>query len=616
MSEKRPGMIRRIFGALYRAVDGTRRFVFNAIFLLLAVLVVSAMFAGGSRTKVLDETALVIDIKGDIVEEYTGSAREAEFAEALGGEARETQLRDLVAVIDAAARDTRINRLVLLLDDMGSAGMAKLRELAGAVERFKGAGKPVVAWGSSLDQRQYFLAAHATEVYLHPLGAVVLTGFGGYRNYYHDALERVGVTVNVFRAGKYKSFVEPYTSNGPSTEAAEAEAFWLNDAWAGYTAEVEAARNLPAGAIAALIGDAPARLAATGGDMARFALDEKLVDGLKTRDELRALLLQHGKPDPAHKTFRQVSLEEYHSQLGESGDRGRQVGIIVASGTISDGNEPQGAIGGRSTSDLIRKAREDDTIKAIVLRVDSGGGSAFGSELIRRELELTRTAGKPVVISMGDVAASGGYWIATSSDRIFADASTITGSIGVFGIFPTADRTLNKLGIHAAGTTTTWLAGAADLRHPIDPRLASVIQGTIGFMYKEFLARVSRARQISAEQVNEVAQGRVWTGRQARERGLVDELGGLQAAVRAAATLAKLADGYRAAYVEGEPKGWNRLLASLPGAAVHTTFVDIMGKNFPAAARDAADSLRRDLSWLEPVSGTHASYAYCLCKAP
>jgi protease-4 len=615
MSASRPGFIRRFFGFLYGLVDGTRRFVVNVIFLFLAALVLLALAAGNSRLKVLEDTALVIDIKGDIVEEFTGSAREAAFAQALGGEERETQLRDLVAAIDAAATDTRITRVVFVLDDMGHAGMAKLREVAAAIDRFKASGKQVVAWGSSLDQRQYYLASRANEIYLHPMGAVVLTGFGGYRNYYHDALEKLGVTVNVFRAGKFKSFVEPYTLNGPSKEASDADAYWLNDAWTGYTSDIETARHLPSGAIASLIDAAPARLVATGGDMARFALDEKLVDGLKTRDELRSLMLQRGKPDTEHKTFRQVSLDDYRASLPETGDRGRQVGIVVAAGTISDGNEPQGSIGGRSTSELIRKAREDDAIKALVLRVDSGGGSAFGSELIRRELELTRTAGKPVVISMSDVAASGGYWVTTSADRVFADPATITGSIGVFGIFPTVDRTLDKVGVHTGGTTTSWLAGAADLRRPIDGRLANVVQSMINYIYNEFLGRVSQARQITREQVAEIAQGRVWTGRQARERGLVDELGGLQPAVRAAASLAKLQDGYRTSYVEAEPKGWYRVLASLPSAALRSAVAGLVLAPGSLLA-ESTGQVRKDLAWLAYAPGTRGAYVHCLCEAP
>jgi protease-4 len=506
----------------------------------------------------------------------------------------------------------------LLLDDMGNGGMAKLREVAAALERFKASGKQVIAWGSVMEQRQYFLAAHASEVYLHPFGTVVLTGFGGYRGYYHDALEHLGITVHVYRVGKYKSAVEPFTSNGPSKEAAEAEAFYLNEEWAGFTGELEALRHLPSGAISGQIAQAPERLAAAGGSLAQLALEEKLVDGLKTRDELRALLLQRGKPDAEHKTFRQISFADYRSDIAESGDRSRQVGIVVAEGLITDGNEPQGAIGGRSTSELIRKAREDSNVKALVLRVDSRGGSAFGSELIRRELELVRAAGKPVVVSMSDVAASGGYWISTAADRVIADPATITGSIGVFGAFPTAERTMDKLGIHTGGVTTAWPAGAADLRRPVDSRLGSVIQSTVEHIYRQFLAHVSEARQMAPEKVDEIAQGRVWTGKQARERGLVDDLGGLRAAVQMAASLAKLGDGYRPTYIEVEAKGWSQFLPAVPGAALRWAAGQAgLALPFGGALRATSEQVQKDLSWLmAKTPGTGSVLTHCLCQVP
>lgn len=620
MPADRPGVLRRMLGSFWSAVDALRRFVLNLIFLLIVVLVAATWLAGTSHVRIQADTALVLNVKGNIVEQYTGSAREAELAESLGGEAREMQVRDLVEGIDAAARDDRISRMVLILDDMGSAGLAKLREVARALERFKGHGKQVIAWSGLMDQRRYLLAAHANQVFLHPMGAVALTGFGGYRNYYHDALEKLGITVNVFRAGKFKSFVEPFVGNGPSPEAAQADAYWLGNAWAGYTGEVEAARQLPAGTIDALIAQAPARLAAAGGSLARMALEAKLVDGLKTRDELRTWMIERGKYDAEHKTFRQVGFDDYRGEIVETGDRGRQVAIVVAEGTISDGDQPQGSVGGRSTSELIRKARDDDTVKALVLRVDSGGGSAFASELIRREVELTSKAGKPVVVSMSDVAASGGYWITTSADRVIADPATLTGSIGVFGMLPTADRAFDRLGIHTGGTTTTWLAGEPDVRRPIDPRLAQIFQSVTESVYHEFLERVARARHSTPDKVNEVAQGRVWTGAQAHDRGLLDELGGLNSAVRDAAAMAKLAEGYRIVYVEAEPKGWARLLGSLPSSWASLAVRRLTGLTSSTLLESPGlEQLQRDSAWLASASALESVapvYAHCLCLAP
>jgi protease-4 len=616
MANSEPGMLRRTVGGFLRVLDAARRLVLNLLFLLIVGLLVVALFTS-TRLRLADNTALVLALRGDLVEQYSGSSREAGLAQALGGVERETQLHDVVAVLDAAARDPKILRAVLILDDMGNAGMAKLDEIVAALDRFRAAGKQVLAWGSQMSQSQYYLAAHADQVYLHPNGAVLITGLGGYRNYYRDALDRLGVTVNVFRVGKYKSFVEPFVNNAPSREALEADAFWLNDAWSSYTRQVEQARKLSSGAVGRMIDELPARLTAAGGDLAKLALLEKLVDALMTRDELRMMLIKRGAEDTEHKTFRQVSFQEYRNALPDTGDRSSQVGVVIAEGDIIDGEAPQGVIGGRSTAELIRQARDDDTIKALVLRVDSPGGSAFGAELIRRELELTRKAGKPVVVSMSDVAASGGYWVSTSADEVLADPATITGSIGVFGMVPTFDKTLDKVGVHTGGVTTTWLAGEPDLRRPLDPRTGQVIQASVGHIYQEFLARAAASRHATAEQIEEVAQGRVWTGRQARERRLVDGFGGLAAAIHDAAQQAKLGPGFRTAYLELQPKGLNRLLDILAERVARVALRVIGPLPQLLVATNSNARVSEDLTAL--ISSSAASpkvLAHCLCQAP
>ncbi|MDL2354436.1 MAG: signal peptide peptidase SppA, partial [Pseudomonadota bacterium] len=431
--------LRRGFGMFWRALDATRRTLFNLLFLLLLIIVLWAWFGGGVKP-LGAKTALVLNLKGALVEQSSGSVRDALMANVGGGDVkRSVQLRDVLTALDAAALDSNIASVVLLLEDMDGAGMAMLNEVGQALDRVRAAGKPVIAWGASYDQRQYLLASHATEIYLHPMGMVNIKGFGRHRNYYRDALDKIGVTVNLMKVGTYKSFAEPYIGNGPSDASTEAESFLYNALWNTYTAAVEKNRKLPAGAVMAMIDDLPARMDAAGGDTAKLALSAKLVDGLKTRDQLRAMMIARGTSDMEGKSFRQVSFDDY---LGRHRPKflGDAVGVVVASGDITDGMAGPGAIGGQSTSNLIRRAREDDQIKAIVLRVDSPGGSAFGSELIRRELELTRAAGKPVIVSMGNVAASGGYWISMAADEVIADASTITGSIGVFAILPTADK--------------------------------------------------------------------------------------------------------------------------------------------------------------------------------
>ncbi|MET0265262.1 MAG: signal peptide peptidase SppA, partial [Duganella sp.] len=432
--------VRSFFGFLWRMLDVGRRTILNLLFLALLIALAIAIFAGGAKP-LAPKTALVIDLKGQLVEQSSTDPRDALLSvSGVGGGdgVRQLQLRDVLKVLEAGAKDPDISSAVLLTDGMEGGGQASLREVAAAVERFKAAGKPVVAWGSNFDQRQYLVAAHANEVYLHPMGMVLIEGFGRYRNYYRDALDKLGVTVNVVRVGTYKSFAEPYIANGPSPAASEAEAYLYNALWASYTGSVEKARKLPAGQIVKSINELPERALEFNGDLAKLSLSSKLVDGLKTRDEIRTLMVQRGAPDEEGKSFRQIGFEQYLARQSTP-MTGDAIGVVVAQGDIRDGSAGPGSIGGDSTSKLIRTAREDSNIKAIVLRVDSPGGSAFASELIRRELELTRAAGKPVVVSMGNVAASGGYWVSMSSDEVIADPTTVTGSIGVFGILPTAE---------------------------------------------------------------------------------------------------------------------------------------------------------------------------------
>lgn len=606
------------FRLLWRGLDAIRRTIFNLILLFILVTFTISIFSGGGR-KLEDKTALLLDLDGTLVEQHSGTAREALLAEARGDARKTTQLRDILTVLDAAGKDPKINSVVLMLDDMQAAGLPMLREVAAAIDRFKATGKTVVAWGSTYDQRQYYLASHANQIYLHPMGAVIINGFGHHQNYYADALDKIGVTVNVIKVGTYKSFAEPFIGNGPSPAASEAEKFLLDDMWASYTGEVEKARKLPANTIVNGIENLPALLAKSEGNLAKFALDNKLVDGLKTRDELRALMLSKGARDENIKSFRQINFEDYLAQQKPKlfGDA---IGVVVAEGEISDGNAPPGSIGGLSTANMIRKAREDDQIKAIVLRVDSPGGSAFGSELIRRELELTRQAGKPVIISMGNVAASGGYWISMSSDEVIADPTTITGSIGVFAILPTAEKAIDKIGVHTGGNTTSWLADAYNPLRPLDPRLVEVIQGSINHVYKEFTTKAAAARKTTPDKIDEVAQGRVWTGKQAKERGLVDQLGSYGDALNSAAKRAKLGTDYRVAYIEREPSKLDKFFGIFSSSAAR-----ILNDQFKLAVvptglpSGAAGDIARDLSWLNEVNQGNKGYAtltHCFCTQP
>jgi protease-4 len=419
------------------------------------------------------------------------------------------------------------------------------------------------------------------------------------------------------RVGTFKSAVEPFIANEPSAPALEADRFLYGDLWKTYVDAVEKERKLPAGSIARGIDDAPARLAAAGGDAAKMALNEKLVDALKTRDELRQIMIERGAKDDDEQTFRQIAFDDYlgHVKTPLTGDA---IGVVVAEGEIVDGQAPAGTVGGLSTAELIRRARDNKEVKALVLRVDSPGGSVFGSELVRRELELTRAAGKPVVVSMGNVAASGGYWISTASDEIVADAATITGSIGVFALLPTADQTLAKLGVHPAGVGTTWLNNADDPRLPLDPRLADIVQKTVDHTYADFTTKVAAARKTTQAKIDAIAQGRVWTGTQARERGLVDSVGLFADAVRSAATRAKLGDKPRLIYIEREPGKFaqivnmlNTEVASLVGAQLDVRVGGAFGVA-PSLVKDAS----RDLGWVADIAERRKPFAaivHCFC---
>ena len=416
-----------------------------------------------------------------------------------------------------------------------------------------------------------------------------------------------------------RTSARPTSPTAPSPEAREAESALLGSLWKTYTDEIEKLRKLAPGSVMKSIDEAPERLQAMGGDRAKLALADKAVDGLKTRDELRALMISRGVEDVENKTFRQASFEEYLSRLRPrlTGDA---IGVVVAEGEIVDGTAPVGTVGGLSTANLIRKARHDKDVKAVVLRVNSPGGSVFGSELVRRELELTRAAGKPVVVSMGDLAASGGYWISTASDEIIADPSTVTGSIGVIALLPNFSGTLDKLGVHSSPMATTWLRSAFDPRVPLDPRLADMIQRSVDHEYQSFIARVAQARKTTPDKIDPIAQGRVWSGAQALERGLIDRVGLYGDALRSAAARAKLGDDPRILYIEREPGAFSRFV-SLLNAEVARTFSasldqKLNGLGLPAAVLAPAS---RELGWLSGLVERRKPFdavAHCLCTVP
>lgn len=617
MAEKRPGFLRRLIGGLWNGLDFTRRLVVNLVFLAILVFVISAIFAGGDKD-LQNNTTLVLNIKGEIVEQYSGSPGDVALAKALGDEVPETQLRDILKVLDEAGKDPNISQILLSLNSYGGAGISTLREVGRALDAFRKTGKKVIAHGDYLEQGAYYLASHADEIYIHPDGMALLEGLGRYRNYYRTALEKLGLQMHVFRVGKFKSAVEPYLLDGPSDAAREADRFWLEDVWTVFLDDIASARGLETANLRAMIDELPQKIGAVNGDMAQLAVDEKLVDGLKTADELREMMIASGAKDDDNETFRQISLSNYLKRFPAPAviDDAKQIGVIVAQGEIVGGKQAQGMIGGVSTSELVRKAREDKNIKAVVLRVDSPGGSGFDSELIRRELELTRAAGKPVVVSMGDVAASGGYWISMTSDTIYAEPTTITGSIGIFGLFPDASQTMEKLGLHSEGTTTTWLAGALDPRRPMDPRIGEVLQSVINAGYQDFIGKVATNRGKTPEEINEIGQGRVWSGNQALERGLVDQLGGLEDAIADAAERAKIGADYQLVYVEKELTGFEKFMVSMNSRAHAMVQSSVASALLPSWMQPQfTREMSRDLAVLNGwEKRPMATYAFCFCE--
>jgi len=619
MSQKQPFLVQAAVG-IWHTLNFTRRFLFNL--LLVVILVALAVAAFTPKPKLESRSTFVFAPNGALVEQFSADPTQRAIATAMGDPVQEVQLRDVLRAIDAAAKDERIERMLLRPDRLTGGGLASLREVAEALRRFKASGKQIVAYAEGMDQRQYLLAAEADEIWLHPEGAILLEGLGRYRPYYREALaDKLLVDIHLFKVGEYKSAAEPYVLDQPSPEAQEADLFWMQDVWQRHLAEIASARKLDVTELQAGIDNIAELLGQVEGRLSQLALNQGLADALKTEDQVRAELIARGEEDKKNKTFRQVNLERYLGFLGPEEvpfDKRPTVAVVVAQGPISSGTKPQGEIGGVSTSALLRKAREDENVKAVVLRVDSPGGEVFPSEQIRREVELLKEAGKPVVVSMANLAASGGYWISMNADRIYASPSTITGSIGIFGMIPTFPRTLEMVGVRMGGVGTTHLAGAFDPRRPLDPKVGELIQEVIDNGYRQFTGKVAEARGKSVEAVDEVARGRVWTGAQALEFGLVDELGWLGDAIADAAERAELeADKYRVRYIEKEPSPFEQFVANLSRNASARLLMARIGLPEALLPAGLLDQTARDLQFLSaPATGPLPArvLAHCLCE--
>ncbi|NLB12586.1 MAG: signal peptide peptidase SppA, partial [Gammaproteobacteria bacterium] len=447
-------------------------------------------------------------------------------------------------------------------------------------------------------------------------------GLSRYRAYYREALQdKLGVDVHLFRVGEFKSAAEPFILDGPSEESREADLYWMNDIWRRYLDDIARLRKLDAATLQASIDDLPNQVKAAGGDLGQMALQQKLVDGLMTQDQFRALMIERGVEDPDIHSFRQVAMDDYLGFLNRERlplDNRPKVAVVVAQGEIAAGDLPAGTVGGISTSRLLREAREDESVHAVVLRVDSPGGGVFPSEQIRREVELTRAAGKPIVVSMGNMAASGGYWISMNADMIYAEPNTITGSIGIFGLFMTFPDTLSKIGVRVDGVGTTRIAGAFDPSRPLSPAVGETIQAIIDQGYRQFIEKVAHARGSTPEEIDRVARGRVWSGAQAEQFGLVDELGGLHDAIAEAARRTNLGSGeYALHYVEKELSPFDTILVDATTNAAARGLASHLGLSGRMLEQPVAQELRRGLRLLEspPEGGKpFKTVAHCFCE--
>ena len=612
----KPSFIARVFGFLTKPFIVLANFTRHAILLIILLLFIS-VFVLKNSVVLQNKTALVIAPNGNVVNQYSGTPSEKFIKQIQGSDVPETQMRDLLQAIDKASFDDRISVLVLSPDFMWHIGLADLKELEAAIDEFKQvSGKPVIAMAENMDQNQYYFANLADEIILDPQAFMFFQGYGSYRNYFKEGLDKLGVDVHLFRVGEYKSAAEPYIRNDMSIEAKEASLHYMNDMWETFLTGIAKRRNISIDKIKKLINDQAELLKGTQGNMAQMYKDLGLVDQIKNQHFKNKYIASMSATEDNDQGFRFIGLNDYLTVLDQEKPEAQKnkVAVIVAEGTILNGEQDAGSIGGVTTSHLLRKARLDKSVKAVVLRVNSGGGSVFASEQIRREVDAIKVAGKPIVVSMGNVAASGGYWISMTSDKIYASDATITGSIGIFGLFMTYPKTLEKIGVHTDGVGTSSWAGAFRTDKELSEDLSQLIQANIDYGYQQFITAVAMARGLEVDMVDRIARGRVWTAKQAKELGLIDEIGGLNDAIADAATRANLGTTFDITWIEPELTGMQKFFMS--SMAHISTKLDISLFN------KKQQLLTRLLSPIEEAlelvtnakQGQVTQYAYCFCE--
>ncbi|EHP2358643.1 signal peptide peptidase SppA, partial [Salmonella enterica subsp. enterica serovar Schwarzengrund] len=568
----------------------------------------------GSNSEQTARGALLLDISGVIVDKPSTNHRLGALGRQLFGASsdrlQENSLFDIVNAIRQAKDDRNITGIVLDLKNFTGADQPSMRYIGKALREFRDSGKPIFAVGENYSQGQYYLASFANKIWLSPQGQVDLHGFATNGLYYKTLLDKLKVSTHVFRVGTYKSAVEPFIRDDMSPAAREADSHWIGELWQNYLHTVSANRQISPqqlfpGAQAIIDG-----LTSVGGDTAKYALDHKLVDALASSADVEKALTKQFGWSKTENNYRAISYYDY--SLKTPADTGGTIAVIFANGAIMDGEETPGNVGGDTTASQIRDARLDPKVKAIVLRVNSPGGSVNASEVIRAELAAAKAAGKPVVVSMGGMAASGGYWISTPANYIVASPSTLTGSIGIFGVINTVENSLSSIGVHSDGVSTSPLADIS-MTKALSPEVQQMMQLSIEYGYKRFITLVADARKRTPEQIDKIAQGHVWTGEDAKANGLVDSLGDFDDAVAKAAELAKLKQ-WHLDYYQDEPTVLDMVMDSMTGS-VRAMLPEAIQAMLPAPLVSAANTVKAEGDKLAAFNDPQNRYAFCLTCA-
>ncbi|EAM6229451.1 signal peptide peptidase SppA [Salmonella enterica] len=600
----------------WRVLNFVREMVLNLFFIFLVLVGVGIwmQIGNGSNSEQTARGALLLDISGVIVDKPSTNHRLGALGRQLFGASsdrlQENSLFDIVNAIRQAKDDRNITGIVLDLKNFTSADQPSMRYIGKALREFRDSGKPVFAVGENYSQGQYYLASFANKIWLSPQGQVDLHGFATNGLYYKTLLDKLKVSTHVFRVGTYKSAVEPFIRDDMSPAAREADSRWIGELWQNYLHTVSANRQISPqqlfpGAQAIIDG-----LTSVGGDTAKYALDHKLVDALASSADVEKALTKQFGWSKTENNYRAISYYDY--SLKTPADTGGTIAVIFANGAIMDGEETPGNVGGDTTASQIRDARLDPKVKAIVLRVNSPGGSVNASEVIRAELAAARAAGKPVVVSMGGMAASGGYWISTPANYIVASPSTLTGSIGIFGVINTVENSLSSIGVHSDGVSTSPLADIS-MTKALSPEVQQMMQLSIEYGYKRFITLVADARKRTPEQIDKIAQGHVWTGEDAKANGLVDSLGDFDDAVAKAAELAKLKQ-WHLDYYQDEPTVLDMVMDSMTGS-VRAMLPEAIQAMLPAPLVSAANTVKAEGDKLAAFNDPQNRYAFCLTCA-